>query len=105
MGVRAPGMMTGEDLSVLFEGQPPADQRPYFTACYADYVLAGDHNWFLISDSEGRRKRLYNRREDPLENNDVAAENPQIVDKFWRHLEDEGGGTLPQFGRNGVIGG
>ena len=38
----------------------------------------------------------------------MAAEHPQIVDKFWRILEDEAGGTLPQFGASGaraVIGG
>jgi hypothetical protein len=105
MGARAPGMMTGEDLSVLFEGQPTAQERPHFTACYADYVLAGNHEWFLIADSEGRRKRLYNRRKDPCENVDVSAENPEIVDQLWRVLEDEAGGTLPQFGSKGVLGG
>jgi arylsulfatase A-like enzyme len=105
MGVRAPGMMTGEDLSGLFEGTPPTHERPYFTACYADYVLAGDHDWFLIADSEGRRKRLYNKRDDPCENVDVSAQHPEIVDRLWRVLEDEAGGTLPQFGSKGVLGG
>jgi arylsulfatase A-like enzyme len=104
MGTRAPGMMTGEDLSLFFDGKSPAP-RPYFTSCYDDHVLAGDHDWFFISDSEGRRKRLYDRRNDPQEIVDVAAEHPELVDKYWRILEDEAGGTLPQFGRNGVIGG
>ena len=46
MGVRAPGIMNGEDLSVLFEGaQPPP--RPHFTSCYDNYVLCGDRDWFL----------------------------------------------------------
>jgi hypothetical protein len=38
----------------------------------------------------------------------VAAEHPEIVDRLWRVLEDEAGGTLPQFapsGTKGVIGG
>jgi arylsulfatase A-like enzyme len=107
MGVRAPGMMNGEDLSVLFEGRtPPA--RPEFTACYDDYVLAGNRDWFLLADSEGRLKRLYDKRSDPRELHDVAAEHPEIVDRLWRVLEDEAGGTLPQFGASGakgVIGG
>ena len=104
MGIRAPGQMTGEDLSVLFDGGVPPD-RPHFTACYADYVLAGDFDWFLLSDSEGRRKRLYDKRRDPREQVDVAAQHPEIVDRLWRTLEDEAGGTLPQFGSKGVIGG
>jgi arylsulfatase A-like enzyme len=107
MGVRAPGIMAGEDLSVIFDrAQPPA--RPHFTSCYDNYVLCGDRDWFFISDSEGRRKRLYDKRTDPRENRDVAAEHPEIVDRMWRILEDEAGGTLPQFapsGAKGVIGG
>jgi arylsulfatase A-like enzyme len=107
MGVRAPGMMNGEDLSVLFDGrEPPA--RPHFTSCYDNFVLAGDRDWFLLADSEGRLKRLYDKRNDPKELHDVAAEHPELVDKYWKILEDEAGGTLPQFGPSGaraVIGG
>ncbi len=107
MGVRAPGMMEGEDLSVLFDGREPPP-RPHFTSCYDNYLLCGDRDWFLLSDSEGRRKRLYDKRSDPKELHNVAAEHPQIVDRLWRILEDEAGGTLPQFGSSGaraVIGG
>jgi arylsulfatase A-like enzyme len=107
MGVRAPGIMNGEDLSVIFEGRQPPP-RPHFTSCYDNYVLCGDRDWFFISDSEGRRKRLYDKRADPRENRDVAAAHPEIVDRLWRVLEDEAGGTLPQFapsGAKGVIGG
>jgi arylsulfatase A-like enzyme len=107
MGVRAPGMMNGEDLSVLFEGREPPE-RGHFTSCYDDYVLAGDRDWFLLSDSEGRLKRLYDKHADPKELHDVAAQHPELVDKYWKILEDEAGGTLPQFGPSGakgVIGG
>jgi len=104
MGVRAPGAMDGEDLSVLFEGGKPAERR-WFTSCYDDHLLAGDQDWFFISDSDGRRKRLYDRRHDPEEIRDVAAEHPEIVARLWRVLQDEAGGTLPVFGRNGVVGG
>jgi arylsulfatase A-like enzyme len=104
MGVRAPGAMNGEDLSVLFEGRRPPARR-WFTACYDDHLLAGDRDWFFIADSEGRRKRLYDKRNDPQELRDVAAEHPETVDLLWRVLEDEAGGTLPQFGAGGVVGG
>ena len=107
MGVRAPGLMAGEDLSVLFDGREPPP-RPHFTSCYDDHVLAGDLDWFLLSDSEGMRKRLYDKSADPEELTDVAFEHPEIVDRLWRVLEDEAGGTLPQFAPSGakaVIGG
>ena len=38
----------------------------------------------------------------------MAAEHPEVVDRLWRVLEDEAGGTLPQFSRGSgkaVIGG
>ena len=61
-----------------------------------------------VSDSEGRRKRLYDKRHDPKELHNVAADHPQMVDRLWRVLEDEAGGALPQLGASGaraVIGG
>ena len=79
-----------------------------FTSCYDDHVLAGDLDWFLLSDSEGKRKRLYDKAHRSQELRDVAEEHPEIVDRLWRVLEDEAGGTLPQFARGGgkpVIGG
>jgi arylsulfatase A-like enzyme len=107
MGVRAPGIMNGEDLSVIFDGREPPP-RPHFTSCYDDHVLAGDRDWFMLADSEGRLKRLYDKNADPQELHDVAAEHPELVDKYWKLLEDEAGGTLPQFqpsGAKAVIGG
>jgi arylsulfatase A-like enzyme len=107
MGVRAPGIMNGEDLSVIFEGAEPS-RRPHFTSCYDNYVLCGDRDWFLLSDSEGRRRRLYDKHRDPQELRDVAADHPEVVDRLWRVLEDEAGGTLPQFAPSAgkaVIGG
>jgi arylsulfatase A-like enzyme len=104
MGVDPVGIMNGEDLSVIFDGkQPPA--RPIWTSMYERYVLAGDHEWFLISDSRGATKRLFNTKQDPKQLRDVADEHPEIVDKLWRTLNDEAGGTLPQFSGTGVIGG
>src|SRR5262249_38646165 len=34
-GVRAPGQMSGEDLTQLFDGKQPT-ARPYYTACYQE---------------------------------------------------------------------
>jgi arylsulfatase A-like enzyme len=104
MGVRGPGAMNGEDLSVLFDGRQPPERR-YFTSCYAEYLLAGDRRYTLIADTTGRERRLYDRENDPGELTDVAGENPEIVDTLYNALIDEAGGTLPQIGSSGVLGG
>ncbi|MEJ7789978.1 MAG: sulfatase [Thermoleophilaceae bacterium] len=103
-GVRPAGMMDGEDLGVLFDGKDPP-RRPYFTAIYADYVIAGDGRYVLISNIVGKSRRLYDTLKDPGELNDIAADNPQIVDTLWQALNDEAGGTLPMFGKDFVLGG
>jgi arylsulfatase A-like enzyme len=105
-GVRAPGQMNGDDLTVLFDGREPPARR-YFTACYARYLICGDDRWTFVAHSEldAERTRLFDRRSDPGEETDVAADNPEIVDEMVSYLEEEAGGTLPQFGENGVLGG
>ena len=108
MGVRAPGLMDGEDLSVLFDGgEPPR---------------AGTGSPPATTTTSWRRPRLVLHRRTAraaasasttsaptrAELDDVAAEHPEIVDRLWKVLEDEAGGTLPQFGASGakaVIGG
>lgn len=99
MDVATPGAMDGEDLSVLFAGGEPPE-RPYFTASYADHVLAGNDDWFLISDNQGENKRLYEREREEA---DLAADNGDVVDRLWGGILDDAGGTLPRLGPKGVL--
>jgi arylsulfatase A-like enzyme len=104
-GVRAPGAMEGEDLTVLFDGREPPP-RPHYTACYQETWICGNRDWLLISDTNGDRRELYDLRADPGANTDVASGNQQVIDELWAVLVDEAGGTLPQFEENlGVVGG
>ena len=68
-------MMTGEDLSVIFDGKRPPP-RPHFTSCYDDYVLAGDDEWFFLTDSSRFRPQLYDQKKDPLQEHNVARPAP-----------------------------
>jgi arylsulfatase A-like enzyme len=103
-GVRAPGAMNGEDLSVLFEGREPPERR-YFTSCYANHLLAGDGRWVFITDSEENERQLYDSREDPDQESNVADQNADKVEELRQALIDDAGGTLPQFADEEVIGG
>jgi arylsulfatase A-like enzyme len=101
-GLTVPGKMEGEDLSVMFEGaDPPA--RDHWTTAYADQVAAGDGRWLLIADNQGEQRRLFDTESDPAEDKDVASDNPDVVDRLWRNVVNDAGGTMPVFGKTGVV--
>ncbi|NLT06604.1 MAG: sulfatase-like hydrolase/transferase [Solirubrobacterales bacterium] len=104
-GIRKPGLMDGEDLSRIFDGKQPFDDRPYFTACYARYLICGNDKWVLVTHSERARVRLFDREADPGEEVNLANQYPEVVDELWSVLEQEAGGTLPQLGDDHVMGG
>jgi arylsulfatase A-like enzyme len=101
-GITVPGSMDGEDLTVMFEGADPPE-RPHWTTCYADHVAAGDGRYLLIADNQGNEKRLFDTEEDPGEDDDVAGDNPDVVTRLWGNIVDDAGGTMPVFGKTGVV--
>jgi arylsulfatase A-like enzyme len=103
-GLTVPGRMDGEDLTVMFDGADPPE-RPYWTTAYADQVAAGDGRWLLIADNQGKEKRLFDTQEDPDEEKDVAGENTEVVNRLWGNIVDDAGGTMPVFGKTGVVSG
>jgi arylsulfatase A-like enzyme len=101
-GITVPGRMDGEDLTVMFDGADPPE-RSYWTTCYADHVAAGDGRYLLIADNQGEEKRLFDTEEDPDEESDVASDHPDVVARLWDNIVDDAGGTMPVFGKTGVI--
>ena len=104
----APGLMDGEDLSVLFDGRPAAG--PALVHLLLRQLRPGRATATGSSSRTARAAASASTTSsaDPRELSDVAAEHPQIVDRLWKVLADEAGGTLPQFGPSGakaVIGG
>ncbi len=101
-GIDVPGAMSGENLGVLFDDREPPP-RNIWTTCYANYVAAGDGRYVLIADNQGSERQLFDRRNDPDEENNVARANPEIVNRLWSAIVDQAGGTMPIFGRTGVV--
>ncbi len=104
LGLRPPGRMSGEDLSVLLDGNEPPP-RPYFSASYDNAVLVGDDRHLLLADNQGFVKRLYDAKSDPRQRTDVAGGQPQVAARLWEALLDDAGGTLPRFDTTGAISG
>ena len=89
----------------LTTDKKPHDERQYFTACYARYLICGDGRWVLIAHSEeAAHSAIRHPRRIPR---DRQPRRPEPGDRraLWRVLEEEAGGTLPQFGDEGVMGG
>ena len=103
-GLTVPGKMDGEDLTVMFDGGDPPE-RDHWTTAYADQVAAGDGRYLLIADNQGKERRLFDTEEDPDEENDVADDNPDVVARLWQNVLDDAGGTMPVFGKTGVVSG
>jgi arylsulfatase A-like enzyme len=101
-GLTVPGRMDGEDLTVMFDGGDPPD-RDHWTTAYADHVAAGDGRYLLIADNQGKKRRLFDTEQDPDEENDVAGDNPDVVARLWQNVLDDAGGTMPVFGKTGVV--
>ena len=89
--------MKGEDLSVLMDGNEPKP-REHFTAGYHDHVWARDENYAMIARNDGADARLYDLREDPGMNRDIAGDHPDVVRRMMEgYLLKEAGGALPLY--------
>jgi arylsulfatase A-like enzyme len=96
-GLRAPEVMEGEDLTVLFGGGQPKP-RTYFTSALKDHVCAFDDDWLLMCNNQGQEQiKLFDRRADPRELRDVAPRHPHQVKRLWSKILDDAGGPLPRF--------
>ncbi|HLM10135.1 MAG TPA: sulfatase [Thermoleophilaceae bacterium] len=98
VGVDRAETMNGVDLSPILRGKRPSKKRGYRTASYSTYVSAGDDRWLLIAGNQRQELRLYDRRRDPREIRNIAAQNPGQVKRMWGLIKhDAGPKGLPKF--------
>jgi arylsulfatase A-like enzyme len=97
MGIEPPEAMDGQDLTVLLDGDEP-ELRHHFTLGYHDHVWARDQRYVMFSRTDGSVAKLYDVREVPEMENDVAGANPDIVRRmFDDYVLKDAGGSLPTF--------
>jgi arylsulfatase A-like enzyme len=99
LDVVAPGKMTGEDLTTLFDDDD-LPGRPFFTTGVDTHVVAGDREWLLVGRTDEDRWRLYHLDDedepDDIENKTVDA--PTVLQGLKQYAIWTAGGTLPEFG-------
>ncbi len=83
------GEIDGEDMSELFYGRPKQRSKPLFWGFFAavhghpnaksPQLAMREGDWKLMYDIDGGRMELYNLKTDPMEVDNTAADNPNIV--------------------------
>jgi arylsulfatase A-like enzyme len=97
LGIESPQPMDGKNISVLFDGGEP-DPREHFTLGYDKYVWTRDERYVMVSRNDRREARLYDLREDPDMNRDMAGEHPDVVRRmFEEYVLGDAGGSLPRY--------
>jgi arylsulfatase A-like enzyme len=92
LGVEPPSPMEGQDLTVLLDGGEPVP-REHFTAGYHEHVWARDESHAVFAKRDGSEAKLFDLREDPEMNRDIAGSNQDVVRRMWSDyvLKDAGG--------------
>jgi arylsulfatase A-like enzyme len=97
LGMEPPRPMEGQDLSVLLDGKEP-EPRPHFTLGYSEFAWARDESYAMFARNDGTGAKLYDLREDPGMNRDVAGDYPGVVRRMMEgYLLKDAGGPLPLY--------
>ncbi|MGB2711239.1 MAG: sulfatase [Conexibacter sp.] len=105
LGIPAPGKMSGEDLTTLFDDDD-LPGRPYFTTAIDSHIVVGDRDeWLLIGRTDEDRWRLYKNddTDEPDEIESDTVDSPTILQTLKRYALTVAGGTLPEFGDDAAI--
>jgi arylsulfatase A-like enzyme len=111
MGLTIPGKMRGEDLTQLFDGVKQEDlpQRPFSITCSGELIVVRDSRWLMVADREQLERRLYDDDEEADDDkkkkryDDVANDAPGQLSDMSAVAVTVAGGTLPEFGPDGVV--
>jgi arylsulfatase A-like enzyme len=97
LGIEPPDPMDGQDLSGLLDGYEP-EERPHFTSGYHTFVWTRDGEYAMISRYDGENARLYDVRQDPEMQQDIAAGHPDVIGRMYQgYVLDDAGGSLPDY--------
>jgi arylsulfatase A-like enzyme len=98
VGIEPPSPMDGQDLTVLLDGGEPEQQRPHFSASYHNHVWTKDERYTMFSHTTGAEAKLFDIKEDPDMNRDIAGSNPDVVKRMYNdYIVKDAGGPLPTY--------
>ena len=98
LGIEPPSPMDGQDLTVLLDGGEPEQQRAHFSASYHNHVWTKDGRYTMFSHTTGAEAKLFDIKEDPDMNRDIAGSNPDVVKRMYNdYIVKDAGGPLPTY--------
>jgi len=88
LGVKAPARVTGESLVALIDERRDSKREMTVTG-WGEHGSVRTHEWNYIGrwSPGGRFEQLYNVQKDPLELDEVSAQNPAVVQEFRAKLK------------------
>ena len=96
LGLLPPRQMDGQYLTLLMGGSEPLP-RDHFTLGYNQFVSTRDDEYAMISVNDRSDSKLYDIQKDPDMNDDIAADNQEVVDRmFDDYVLKDAGGPLPR---------
>jgi len=96
-GLPVPPWMEGLDLSPLFDGAEPAEQRRFHYGGYFNRFYLRTDDWALLGDAGGVELELYDLTLDRYERKDVAQRHRDVREGLYAQLLDVVGGPLPRY--------
>jgi arylsulfatase A-like enzyme len=93
LGVEPAEPMDGVDLAELAAGR--IAPREYVTSGFNNYSWYRDDRYCCIIRNDAVDPRLFDMEADPLQQNDLSAQEPTLVEELYRRIEAEAGGSLP----------
>jgi arylsulfatase A-like enzyme len=96
LGIEQEKPMEGQDLTPVLEGGEPEEERRHFTFGCDEYSWTRDEDYAMFCVNDLSSPQLYDLREDPEMEDDVAGENPDVVRRMYEdYIVADAGGVPP----------
>jgi arylsulfatase A-like enzyme len=94
-GQKPAARFEGTDLSSLLAGRAPAEERAFAYGGYGNFSYIRDQRWALAVRNDNGWRLLNDLAADPAERTDVAARQPQVVERMTRLVMEKAGRRPP----------
>jgi arylsulfatase A-like enzyme len=96
-GIEPQQELEGQNLTALLEHKEPKP-RPHFSLGYHDHVFTRDENHAMISRNDGTEAKLYDLKQDPTMQKNIAYKKPKTAKQmFDNYIIKDAGGPLPTY--------